>query len=109
MSCSGASARGGAAGGSGRAGTGVAQSHQERMEQVGQSIEVFRRQRGLMDGSLHGAHCCGDGECRGFTHLGGDVWICANTGVIWDVWQSVLLSACASGCMRALCGKAHVT
>ncbi len=50
------------------------------MEQVGQSIEVFRRQRGLLDGSLHGAHCCGDGECRGFTHLGGDVWICANTG-----------------------------
>ncbi|GAB4815072.1 hypothetical protein N2152v2_002118 [Parachlorella kessleri] len=79
---SGASARGGAAGGSSRAGGGGAASHHERMEQVGQSIEVFRRQRGLLDGSLHGAHCCGDGECRGFTHLGGDVWICANTGYV---------------------------
>jgi hypothetical protein len=81
-SSSGGCARGGAgsASGSGGLGGGPAQSQQELRERIGDAIDAFRRQRGLTDAALHAAHCCGGGECRGFTHLGADVWICGSTG-----------------------------
>lgn len=74
-------AGGGADGGAGGPGGGR-MSHQELMQQVAAEIDAFRRQRGLTDPALHAAHCCGGGECRGFVHLGADVWICASTGFV---------------------------